>query len=174
MRWPPGRNQLKRRAKRGPCSGKGRWMMAKKATMAADWHQLLEICALFGTLNADLDGIYDPSQYNDRLLLGLKGTMSEAELHLLRQRMYQGPCRRRAGGHCASRSPLGMSTMRRGRWSMIRMNKFNTWCGSSFASLTNSTRGMRSYAISSSTIFSLGSTSGKALSRGHWYGADLT
>ena len=48
-----------------------------------DWHQLLEICALFGTLIADLDGIYDPSHYNDRLLLGLKGTMSEAELHVL-------------------------------------------------------------------------------------------
>ena len=48
---------------------------------SSDWHQLLEACALFGTLLADLDGIYDPSQYNDRLLLGLKGTMSEAELH---------------------------------------------------------------------------------------------
>src|SRR3712207_7787633 len=53
-------------------------------------HQLLEICALFGTLIADSDGIYDPAQYNDRLLLGLKGTMSEAELHILKQRMYQG------------------------------------------------------------------------------------
>jgi DNA invertase Pin-like site-specific DNA recombinase len=64
--------------------------MSRLARSCKDWHQLLEICALFGTLIADLDGVYDPSQYNDRLLLGLKGTMSEAELHLLRQRMSQG------------------------------------------------------------------------------------
>jgi DNA invertase Pin-like site-specific DNA recombinase len=73
--------------------------MSRLARSSKDWHQLLEICALFGTLIADLDGIYDPSQYNDRLLLGLKGTMSEAELHLLKQRMYQGTlqkARRRA------------------------------------------------------------------------------
>jgi DNA invertase Pin-like site-specific DNA recombinase len=46
--------------------------MSRLARSSKDWHQLLEICALFGTLIADLDGIYDPSQYNDRLLLGLK------------------------------------------------------------------------------------------------------
>jgi DNA invertase Pin-like site-specific DNA recombinase len=64
--------------------------MSRLARSSKDWHQLLESCALCGTLIADLDGIYEPSQYNDRLLLGLKGTMSEAELHLLKQRMYQG------------------------------------------------------------------------------------
>jgi DNA invertase Pin-like site-specific DNA recombinase len=62
---------------------------SRLARSSKDWHQLMEICALFGTLIADLDGLYDPSQYNDRLLLGLKGTMSEAELHILKQRMYQ-------------------------------------------------------------------------------------
>ena len=55
-----------------------------------DWHQLLEICALFDTLIADSDGILDPALYNDRLLLGLKGTMSEAELHILKNRMHAG------------------------------------------------------------------------------------
>src|SRR4029450_11123776 len=64
--------------------------MSRLARSSKDWHQLLEACALFGTLLADLDGIYDPSQDNDRLLLGLKGTMSEAALHLIKQRMYQG------------------------------------------------------------------------------------
>ena len=64
--------------------------MSRLARSCKDWHQLLEICALFRTLLADLDGIYDPTQYNDRLLLGLKGTMSEAELHILKQRMDQG------------------------------------------------------------------------------------
>jgi DNA invertase Pin-like site-specific DNA recombinase len=61
--------------------------MSRLARSSKDWHQLLEICALFGTLLADLEGSYDPSQYNDRLLLGLQGTMSEAELHLLKQRL---------------------------------------------------------------------------------------
>jgi DNA invertase Pin-like site-specific DNA recombinase len=75
--------------------------MSRLARCCKDWHQLLEICALFGTLIADLDGIYDPSQYNDRLLLGLKGTMSEAELHMIKQRMLQGK------RHKASRGELG-------------------------------------------------------------------
>jgi DNA invertase Pin-like site-specific DNA recombinase len=64
--------------------------MSRLARSNVDWHRLLEVCALFGTLIADLDGLYDPALYNDRLLLGLKGTMSEAELHLLKQRLYQG------------------------------------------------------------------------------------
>jgi len=64
--------------------------MSRLARSSTDWRQLLELCALFGTLLADLDGIYDPGQYNDRLVLGLKGTLSEAELHLIKQRMYQG------------------------------------------------------------------------------------
>jgi DNA invertase Pin-like site-specific DNA recombinase len=55
-----------------------------------DWYQLLDLAAMMGSLIADNDGVYDPRLYNDRLLLGLKGTMSEAELHLLRQRLEQG------------------------------------------------------------------------------------
>jgi DNA invertase Pin-like site-specific DNA recombinase len=64
--------------------------MSRLARSGKDWHQLLELCALFGVLLADQDGLYDPGDYNDRLLLGLKGTMSEAELHLLRARMEAG------------------------------------------------------------------------------------
>jgi DNA invertase Pin-like site-specific DNA recombinase len=64
--------------------------MSRLARSNVDWHRLLEVCALFGTLLADLDGLYDPAQYNDRLLLGRKGTMSEAEVHLLKQRLYAG------------------------------------------------------------------------------------
>jgi DNA invertase Pin-like site-specific DNA recombinase len=60
------------------------WRLARSSQ---DWHQLLEAWALFGTLLADLDGIYDPSQYHDRLLVGFKGTLSEAERHLITQRM---------------------------------------------------------------------------------------
>src|SRR5206468_9925668 len=64
--------------------------MSRLARSCRDWHQLLEICALFDTLIADADGVYDPANYNDRLLLGLKGTMSEAELHILKGRMDAG------------------------------------------------------------------------------------
>ena len=60
---------------------------------STDWHRLLEICALADTLILDEDGIYDPAHFNDRLLLGLKGTMSEAELHLLRARLIGGMIR---------------------------------------------------------------------------------
>jgi DNA invertase Pin-like site-specific DNA recombinase len=69
--------------------------MSRLARSCKDWHQLLELCARFYTLLADGDGLYDPTDYNDRLLLGLKGTMSEAELHLLKERMYQGNDRSR-------------------------------------------------------------------------------
>jgi DNA invertase Pin-like site-specific DNA recombinase len=61
--------------------------LARKST---DWRRLLEICALTDTLILDEDGVYDPSHFNDRLLLGLKGTMSEAELHVLRVRLQGG------------------------------------------------------------------------------------
>src|SRR6185369_198171 len=64
--------------------------MNRLARSNKDWHQLLEVCARFRTLLADADGLYDPTDYNDRLLLGLKGTMSEAELHILKERMYPG------------------------------------------------------------------------------------
>ncbi len=56
--------------------------VSRLARNCADWHRLLEICALTHTLILDEDGCYDPSHFNDRLLLGLKGTMSEAELHV--------------------------------------------------------------------------------------------
>ena len=95
---------------------------------SSNWHQLLEICALFGTLIADLDGIYDPSQYNDRLL-GLKGTMSEAELHILKQRMYQGTLQKARRGALSFALRLGMSTTRPARWAMIPMHKCNTSSG---------------------------------------------
>src|SRR4029077_14999790 len=64
--------------------------VSRLARNNTDWHRLLEICALTSTLILDEDGLYDPSQFNDRLLLGLKGTISEAELHVLRARLRGG------------------------------------------------------------------------------------
>src|SRR5205823_6643340 len=81
--------------------------MSRLARSCADWYQLLELCALFGTLIADSDGVYDPAQYNDRLLLGLKGTMSEAELHILQQRLRQGRLNKARRGALAVPLPVG-------------------------------------------------------------------
>ncbi len=64
--------------------------VSRLARNNADWHRLLEICALADTLILDEDGVYDPASFNDRLLLGLKGTMSEAELHVLKARLRGG------------------------------------------------------------------------------------
>jgi DNA invertase Pin-like site-specific DNA recombinase len=81
--------------------------MSRLARSSKDGPQRLEICALCGTLIADLDGIYDPSQDNDRWLLGLKGTMSEAELHRLKQRMYQGIVQTARRGALSFALPIG-------------------------------------------------------------------
>lgn len=81
--------------------------MSRLARSCKDWHALLEICAIYQTLLLDTDGVYDPSDHNDRLLLGLKGTMSEAELHLLRNRMYRGLCNKAERGEVLNHAPIG-------------------------------------------------------------------
>lgn len=81
--------------------------VSRLARNNADWYQLLDLAAVFGTLIADNDGIYDPRLYNDRLLLGLKGTMSEAELHLLRQRLDAGRMSQVKRGVYRQRLPTG-------------------------------------------------------------------
>lgn len=80
--------------------------VSRLARNNVDWHRLLEICALTDTLILDEDGIYDPAHFNDRLLLGLKGTMSEAELHLLRARLIGGMMSKAKRGEL--RSPLSI------------------------------------------------------------------
>lgn len=81
--------------------------VSRLARSNADWHRLLEICALAGCLILDEDGIYDPSHFNDRLLLGLKGTMSEAELHVLRARLIGGAMNKARRGELWLRPPIG-------------------------------------------------------------------
>src|SRR5499427_7179730 len=81
--------------------------ISRLARSNRDWHHLLEVCALFGTLIGDLDGSYDPRDYNDRLLLGLKGTMSEAEGHVLKQRMLAGKRAKAARGALGMPVPMG-------------------------------------------------------------------
>src|SRR3954469_11413711 len=74
----------------------------------ADWHRLLEICALSDTLICDEDGLYDPGDFNDRLLLGLKGTMSEAELHFIRARLQGGILSKARRGELQTPLPIGL------------------------------------------------------------------
>jgi DNA invertase Pin-like site-specific DNA recombinase len=81
--------------------------VSRLARNSTDWHRLLEICALTDTLILDEDGIYDPAHFNDRLLLGLKGTMSEAELHILRARLRGGLLNKARRGELVIRCPIG-------------------------------------------------------------------
>lgn len=81
--------------------------MSRLARSCKDWHVLLELCAIYRTLLADADGLYDPSQHNDRLLLGLKGTMSEAELHILKSRLQQGMWHKAERGEVLNHPPIG-------------------------------------------------------------------
>src|SRR5437879_7349965 len=82
--------------------------VSRLARNSTDWHRLLEICALTDTLILDEDGIYDPAHFNDRLLLGLKGTMSEAELHVLRARLRGGLLNKARRGELRCRLPIGL------------------------------------------------------------------
>ena len=82
--------------------------VSRFARSSADWHQLLDLCALTGTLIADADGVYSPADFNDRLLLGLKGTMSEAELHLIRARLNGGLRNKAERGELRLALPVGL------------------------------------------------------------------
>ena len=82
--------------------------ISRLARNSADWHRLLELCAMTDTLILDEDGLYDPNQFNDRLLLGLRGTMSEAELHFLRARMYGGKLNKARRGELRTMLPAGL------------------------------------------------------------------
>ncbi len=73
----------------------------------SDWHRLLEICAITGTLLVDEDGCYDPSEFNDQLLLGLKATMSQAELHFMRARLQGGKLNKAQRGELRFPLPVG-------------------------------------------------------------------
>ena len=92
--------------------GKAGLVMSLDASRLArnnrDWHQLLELCSLFGVLIADGERLYDPGAYHDRLLLGLSGIMSEAELHQLRIRLHQGERQKAARGELRLALPVGL------------------------------------------------------------------
>src|SRR5438067_1664325 len=82
--------------------------VSRLARNSSDWHQLLEICALTRTLILDEEGLYDPATFNDRLLLGLKGTLSEAELFVLRARLQGGILNKARRGALKLVLPMGL------------------------------------------------------------------
>jgi DNA invertase Pin-like site-specific DNA recombinase len=82
--------------------------VSRLARNSTDWHRLLEICALTDTLILDEDGLYDPRHFNDRLLLGMKGTLSEAELHVLRARLQGGILNKARRGELRKILPTGL------------------------------------------------------------------
>lgn len=82
--------------------------VSRLARSSTDWHRLLEIRALTDTLLLDEDGLYDPGHFNDRLLLGLKGTMSEAELHVIGARLQGGILSKARRGELKMRPPVGL------------------------------------------------------------------
>jgi DNA invertase Pin-like site-specific DNA recombinase len=92
--------------------------MSRLARSNRDWHQLLELCARFRVLLADADAIYDPADHNDRLLLGLHGMMSEAELHVLKERMYQGKLNKARRGALMGIPPIGYLRLASGEWAI--------------------------------------------------------
>ena len=89
--------------------------VSRLARNNADWHRLLELCSLTDTLILDEDGVYDPTSFNDRLLLGLKGTMSEAELHVLKARMRGGQLSKAQRGELEMAPPVGLVTRNDGK-----------------------------------------------------------
>jgi DNA invertase Pin-like site-specific DNA recombinase len=89
--------------------------VSRLARNSTDWHRLLEICALTDTLILDEDGLYDPRHFNDRLLLGLKGAMSEAELHVIRARLQGGIWNKARRGELQCPLPVGLVYNSEGR-----------------------------------------------------------
>jgi DNA invertase Pin-like site-specific DNA recombinase len=81
--------------------------VSRPARSCKDWHLLLELCGRFGTLLGDGDGLYDPTDYNDRLLLGIKGIMSEAELHIIRDRLHGAKLNKARRGELFGLPPIG-------------------------------------------------------------------
>jgi DNA invertase Pin-like site-specific DNA recombinase len=82
--------------------------VSRLARNCADWHRLMELCEIAGTLILDEDGLYDPAVFNDKLLLGLKGELSQAELHFLKARMRGGLLNKARRGELEMRPPIGL------------------------------------------------------------------
>src|SRR6185369_18065030 len=101
------------------CSGEVGAVFCIEASRLArngrDWHHLIELCGMVGAVVVDPDGIYDPAIINDRLLLGLKGTMAQAELHFLHARLQGGKLNKAKKGELRFPVPVGLCYDEQGR-----------------------------------------------------------
>ena len=100
--------------------------VSRLARNSTDWHRLIEICAVSETLILDEDGVYDPIDFNDRLVLGLKGTMSEAELHMMRARLRGGTLNAAKRGELRIPLPVGLVYDPLGQRSFGRLTRLST------------------------------------------------
>jgi DNA invertase Pin-like site-specific DNA recombinase len=98
---------------------------SRLARNGRDWHHLVELCGMVGAIVVDMDGVYDPNLINDRLLLGLKGTMSEFEATLIRQRSIEAIHQKAVVGSCGFRFRSGSAGPRRVRSRSIRISVFS-------------------------------------------------
>src|SRR6476620_10488262 len=114
--------------------------VSRLARNDAEWHQLLDLCAITDTLIADADGVYHPADFNDRLVLGLKGTMSEAELHLIKSRLTAGLKHKAAKDELRQGLPVGLDYDERNRVVITRMRRCARRSPRCFAASTNSAR----------------------------------
>jgi DNA invertase Pin-like site-specific DNA recombinase len=92
--------------------------MSRRARSCKDGHQLLGLCARFRVLLADAGGRYDPTAHSDRLVLGLHGMLSAAELHVLKQRRYQGTINKARRGELFGPPPVGHVKLPSGEWAL--------------------------------------------------------
>jgi len=113
--------------------------VSRLSRLNSDWHRVIELCAVFETLIADEDGLDDPRDPNDRLVLGLKGTLFSAELHILHARMRGGLLNKARRGALALRLPVGCGGSPMGAWSRIPMSR----CGSLFRRSSTNSGGCR-------------------------------
>ena len=115
------------------CSGTVGAVFALDASRLArnnrDWHHLIDLCAMTQTLVIDYDGGYDPTLLNDRLVLGLKGTMSEAELHFLRQRLAEARRNEARRGELFTIVPTGYVRCSATGSPWTRTSRSGTWSG---------------------------------------------
>ncbi len=105
--------------------------VSRLARNSADWHRLIELCAIAGTLILDEDGLYDPAAFNDRLLLGLKGELSQAELHFLKARMRGGVLNKARRGELEMGPPVGLIYLLGSHVVFVRATRRENYYGAS-------------------------------------------
>ena len=128
MRKPPWVSTVARRRGPGPRGFGARPRDQPTGDNSRDWHNLFDLCAVRDVLLADEDGVYDPSDINDRLILGMKGIMSELELHIMKGRLERGRRNKAQRGNCFTLFRGAMYSSQTGLSPSIPTNRFALRC----------------------------------------------